>query len=198
MAATYEVQIVNTTHAQPLSPPALLLHDASVVMWQVGSPASTGLEILAEGGTADDFVTQATVIDSAIGSGSIDPGGSTTLTVEGELNNLFMTVTSMLVNTNDAFTGTAGLYVGSLEVGQSEDLLAPIYDAGTEANTETAATVPGPAAGGEGYNAARDDVDFVAHHPGVVTQADGLTDSALEGIHRFDNGGMLITVTRTQ
>ena len=198
VAATFEVEIVNTTHAQPLSPPAVLLHNATVVTWQVGAPASESLEVLAEDGNPEDLVAQDTMIDSVAGSTIIEPGDSVTLTVEGELNDLFLTVASMLVNTNDAFTGTAGWYVGMLEIGQSEELLAPVYDAGTEANTETAATVPGPAAGGEGFNAARDDVNFVAHHPGVVTQADGLTGSALEGIHRFDNGAMLVTVTRAQ
>ena len=198
VAATFEVAIANTTHAQPLSPPAVLLHNATVVAWQVGSPASEGLEVLAESGDPADLIDQSTVVDSAVGSTNIAPGDSVTLTVEGELNDLFLTVAAMLVNTNDAYTGTAGWYVGMLEIGQSEQFLAPVYDAGTEANTESAATVPGPAAGGEGFNAARDDVNFVAHHPGVVTLADGLPSSALEGIHRFDNGAMLVTVTRTQ
>lgn len=198
VAATFEVKVANTTAAQPLSPPAVLLHDSTLVAWQVGASASEALEVLAEDGDPGEFVALDGVIDSVAGSVIIEPGSSITVTVEGELDDLFLTVASMLVNTNDGFTGTAGLYLGMLEVGQSEELLAPIYDAGTEANTETDATIPGPAAWGEGFNAARDDVGFVAHHPGVVTQADGLTESALEGIHRFDNGAMLITVTRTQ
>jgi len=72
------------------------------------------------------------------------------------------------------------------------------YDAGTEANSETAATIPGPAAGGEGYNSTRDDRDTVGGHPGVISADDGLTGSALDASHRFDNPVARITITRLE
>ena len=86
---------------------------------------------------------------------------------------------------------------GAREVDDVIYRLTNVYDAGTEANTEEAATLV-TAPGGEGFNAERDDVDFVAMHPGVVGNQDGLTNSALTGAHRFDNPAVKITVTRTE
>jgi len=92
------------------------------------------------------------------------------------------------VNTNDAITGINGASIADLQPGESMTWRAIAYDAGTEANTELAAHIPGPAGGGEGFNAARDDVaDRVAMHSGVVGQDDGNAASDLTGQHRFDN-----------
>jgi hypothetical protein len=104
----------------------------------------------------------------------------------------------MLVNTNDAFSGFNAMDIANLEVGESISLRTGSYDAGTEKNSESMASIPGPAAGGEGYNEARDDVDFVAMHPGVVSMDDGLMSSALTQAHRFDNPTLAITFTRTE
>lgn len=195
--AMFEVSITNLTANQPLSPPAAMLHQSSTPLWQVGGIASDGLENLAESGSPAEFVSESTAAASATGSGIIMPGESTVLEVSALYNaELSLTVATMLVNTNDAFTGVTAWQVGDLSAGDYHKVLAPIYDAGTEANSETAASIPGPAGGGEGFNATRDDFDYVARHPGVVTSDDGLTTSALNESHRFDNGAMLITVTR--
>lgn len=195
--AHFAVTITNTTHNQPLSPPAVLLHDDSYRGWAIGATASDGLEVLAESGDPDDFIAEALALDSDRADGVLMPGHQVTLDVMAEADAaLALTVTTMLVNTNDAFAGVTGWTVGTLAVEDSLKVLAPVYDAGTEANTETLASIPGPAAGGEGYNATRDDVDYVARHPGVVSHDDGLPDSALDQSHRFDNGAMVVTVTR--
>jgi len=77
-------------------------------------------------------------------------------------------------------------------------LTAPIYDAGTEQNSEIAATIPGSAAEGKGFNIARNAVNFVARRSGIVSQDDGFGGSALDQSHRFDNTAMRVIVTRTQ
>ena len=104
----------------------------------------------------------------------------------------------MMVNTNDGFTGLSALDVSSLAVGDSLIRTTVAYDAGTEANTEAAGTIPGPADGGEGFNEARDDVNFVARHPGVVTNEDGLSSSVLSPEHKFDNPLAKVVITSTQ
>ena len=104
----------------------------------------------------------------------------------------------MLVNTNDAFTGVTAKDISNLAVNESISLLTSSYDSGTEKNSELMATIPGPAAGGEGYNEMRDDVDYVAMHPGVVTKDDGLAQSVLTQDHRFDNPTLSITITRVE
>ncbi len=65
----------------------------------------------------------------------------------------------MLVNTNDAFTGMTAINISDLAIGDNITMLAVAYDAGTEGNSEVAETIPGSAGGGEGFNAARNDVD---------------------------------------
>ena len=58
--------------------------------------------------------------------------------------------------------------------------------------------IPGPAGGGEGFNANRDDeADRVSMHSGVVSQDDRLASSALTEQHRFDNPVARVRIERT-
>ena len=102
----------------------------------------------------------------------------------------------MLVNTNDAFAGKGGIDLNALALGEQVTMNLPVYDAGTEGNNELAGTIPGPADGGEGFNAARDDVNVVSRHSGVVTNIDGYADSVLDESHRFDTPVARLTVRR--
>jgi hypothetical protein len=86
--------------------------------------------------------------------------------------------------------------VSNLAEGDSISMRTHAYDAGTEANTEAQGTIPGPADGGEGFNSAREAMDKVAMHPGVVGNDDGLSSSVLDSTHKFDNPLMMVTITR--
>ncbi len=111
---------------------------------------------------------------------------------------LQFSVSTMLVNTNDAFTGLNSMDVETLPVGGSISVDGIAYDAGTEADTEEAIHIPGPAGGGEGFNALRDDVaDQVSMHSGVVSQDDGFATSDLSEQHRFDNPVVRVRIERT-
>jgi hypothetical protein len=127
------------------------------------------------------------------------------LTVPADrLAGMRLSAASMLGNTNDGFSGLAGQPLEMLAVGASASYRLLSYDAGTERNTESADTVPGPAtqaSGGkrEGFNPARDDVVNMVHlHPGVVSKDDGLATSALTQAQRWDNPVALLTVKRVQ
>lgn len=198
VVATYTVTLTNVMNAQPLSPPAVILHGNDYAGWAIGSAASAGLEVLAESGSPTDFIAEATTaLGSNAGTAPIGSGNALTLEVTGEWSEaLALTVVTMLVNTNDAYAGTTGLNISGLEVGESLSLLAPIYDAGTETNSETEGTIPGPADGGEGFNAARETHDFVTRHPGVVTQDDDYAESVLTQAHKFDQGAYVIKIER--
>jgi len=201
--ASYEVTVTNLSEAQPLSPPALVLHRSGYHLWQVGNAASDGLEQLAEGGATSALLAEAkaspgvkaTAADSAV----ILPGMQSSVIIDSvHDDDLALSLAAMLVNTNDGFAGLDAQRVGDLGVHGRRSIDVVAYDAGTEANSESAATVPGPAAGGEGYNSTRDDRNTVGGHPGVISADDGLSGSALSAVHRFDNPVARITITRLE
>jgi len=200
--ATYSVKVTNVSSNQPLSPTAVVFHNGSYSAWEIGAAVTDGLEVLAEGGDPSAFLAEAgtysDVMATAAGMGAVGPGGSDTVTATVPKNtDLRVSVVTMLVNTNDAFTGVNGSAVGALSVDDSITIYANVYDAGTESNDESMGTVPGPAAGGEGFNASRNDRDFATGHGGVVTADDGLAGSALNESHRFVGPVAKLTVTRT-
>lgn len=192
----YEVTLTNATAGQILSPPAVVLHTSGYHAWRIGDSASLGLEMLAEGGASADFMAEfAMQHDSASASMPLAPGGSTSIMVVADAgSDVSITVASMLVHTNDAFTGTTAWSLDGLMAGESAQRLLPVYDAGTETNSETQASMPGM--GGEGFNAERKDFGKVAMHPGVVSAIDGLPTSALDVSHLFDQGVLLATIKR--
>ena len=202
---TFEVSVSNLTNGQPLSPIAVIAHSDGYEAFSVGMPATAGLEELAEGGDTAAFIAEADaaaeVIATMTGAGPIPPGGSETVSFEIEetmVDGLELTVMTMLVNTNDAFSGANALGIESLAVGASMQVRGIAYDAGTEADTEAATDIPGPTGNGEGFNAARDDgADAVTMHPGVVTRDDGFAESDLTQEHRFDNPVVQVVITRT-
>lgn len=203
--ATFEIDVTNATNGQPLTPVAVVAHTSDFHPWTLGSAASTGLEMLAEGGDVSQFLADAdadmNVKETASSeNGPFGPGVTETVMIKVKKpgKDLQISVAAMLANTNDAFTGIANVAVGDLKKGDSMSMLARVYDAGTEGNSESASSMPGPAAGGEGFNATRDDTDFVSIHAGVVTADDGLTASALTEAHRWLGPAAKITITRTK
>ncbi|WP_455208100.1 spondin domain-containing protein [Kaarinaea lacus] len=202
--AIYEIAVTNVTNGQPLTPIAVVAHTAGYQPWVLGNAASTGLEMLAEGGDVTQFIADADADASVVATvsstnGPFGPGATESVMVDlMPSSSLQISVAAMLANTNDAFTGLANVAVGDLAMGHSMSMMAHVYDAGTEGNSETVATMPGPAAGGEGFNAVRDDTDFISIHAGVVTADDGLATSALNEDHRWLGPAAKITITRIQ
>ncbi len=202
--ASFDVSVTNLTGAQPLSPVAVIAHQDGYAVFVVGVSATVGLEELAEGGDNTALLSEAdadaNVVATASGAAPIGPAGSETINIEvleTDLPDLLISVSTMLVNTNDAISGINSVAVGDMAVGDVVSLRAIAYDSGTEANTELAGEIPGPAGGGEGFNAARNDrVDMVAMHSGVISQDDGLATSDLTGQHRFDNPVSQIRIER--
>lgn len=196
---SYSLSVTNLTANQPMSPIALLFHTDKVMPWAAGQPASVALEKLAEGGDATDFDSLAGVNNRLSGSAPLAPGKTEDFSFEVQPADIKMlSVASMLVNTNDAFTGVQKIDLANFHLGESKKYRTMAYDAGTEANSEERGTMPGPVDGGEGFNSARNDVNWVHVHPGVISSDDGLANSLLKYSHRFDNPVAIITVTRTR
>jgi len=199
---TYEISVSNVTANQPFSPIAVILHTSGYQAWVDGEAASTALEILAEAGDNSSLLSTArdhsAYLASDSGAGVIGPGNNESIQLEIDAQNgVNLSVVSMLVNTNDAYTGINASSLTSLASGESVSYNTPVWDAGTESNNEAAGTIPGPADGGEGFNAARsDNSDRVRFHSGVISNQDGLSSSVLTADHRFDNPSAVITITR--
>jgi len=203
--ASFDVTVTNLTNAQPLSPVAVIAHQDGYAFFSVGSPATAGLEEMAEGGDNSALLAEADadamVIATGSGAAPIGPAASETVTIElldRERPGLRFSVGTMLVNTNDAFTGLNAMQVETMAVGDVLTIQGIAYDAGTEADSELATDIPGPAGSGEGFNAARDDqADQVAMHAGVVSRDDGFAASDLTEQHRFDNPVVQVRISRT-
>ncbi len=204
---SYRITLTNTTAAQPFSPVAVVLHNGSWSSFTLGRAASVELEMLAESGDNSALIAAAesteNVFRAASGVGDIAPGTSQSVELEvteSQIAALSLSLVTMLVNTNDAIAALNLVDISALDANDSMRVNALSYDTGTEANSETAATMPGPAAAGgaqEGFNANRDDVrDAVFVHAGVVTADDGLTNSALNSVHRWDHPAIQVRIER--
>jgi hypothetical protein len=206
VAMKYSVKVTNLTPGQPFAPAALVLHTANYKAFEVGMAASLGLEKLAEGGDPTAFLAEAlsnrATYTTAKGLGMILPGASETLMAEVSLisadrDMVHLTLITMPANTNDAFTGINSINLSKMAVNETIIMDTVAYDAGTEKNTENAATIPGLAGGGEGFNPMRDDSpSLVLMHSGVITKDDGLASSTLSDAHRWDNPVARISITR--
>lgn len=193
----YSIKIINLTNAQPLSPPAALLHQPTFSAWSVGLAASEELEQLAEGGDSSGLLALQPGASKYSADAPLLPGETISFTLKtGNQTLTRLTLAGMLVNTNDAFSGINAMELDKLESGHTHVVYTHALDAGTETNSELAGTIPGPADGGEGFNMARNDITpVVTYHGGVVSQNDGHGSSVLTEAHRFDGPVLRVEIT---
>lgn len=199
---TYTITVSNLTNNQPLSPITAIVHSNNYNLYTIGNPASASLEKLAESGDNSEYLAikdnNDNVYDAVSGSGIIAPGNSESVSITSPNELAYLSIASMLVNTNDAFIAERSQKISTLVKGDSITLMLNVFDSGTEANSETATTIPGPAGGGEGFNEQRNDTNNqITVHAGVVTATDGLTTSTLNATHRFTNPAAKLTITRS-
>jgi hypothetical protein len=167
---SYEVAITNETAAQVFTPLLVVSHDPTIQVFQTGQPADEPLEMLAESGDTAPLMAALTaspmVMDVQDVGAVLPPGDSVTVTVMADASFHRISVVAMLVPTNDAFVAVNAVDIS----GGSVNVRALAYDAGTEANDELCANIPGPpnVCGGEGFNASRKNAEgFVHVHRGI-------------------------------
>lgn len=143
----WQVTITNLTPAgsQPLSPPLLVVHSNRADVWSVGTIATHAVAAIAEDANNAPAVSALTgypgVLRVQTGAGGpIPPGASRTYSVQTRGHFDRLTVLTMLVNTNDGFTGLDSLHVH----GHGTTLSTDAYDAGSERNNERMGYIPGP------------------------------------------------------
>lgn len=186
--ATYRVTIENTNSGfQPLSPAGVAIHSRWADVWSVGAPASAAVAAIAEDANLAIFVETysgvAGVRSSEASPGPFGPGTEVSFEVEGRRNDR-LSLVSMLVNTNDAFTGLDSVRLGNRPV----ELEVGAYDAGTEVNNELASHIPGPVGGNPFVRDPEGGV--VTPHPGIVGQPGGIDP----GTYDWDDPVARITI----
>jgi hypothetical protein len=200
-AHTYRVTIRNLTSGQPLSPPVVATHRGDDELFEVGEPASVGVREIAENGNnapilafleANPFGTISDFDSSSVPLFPEDtPGGSeppnppdfpdeVSLTLTADKHARQLSVVTMLVCTNDGFTGVNGLRLPK-KVGQSVTVRTNGYDAHTEVNDEDLAHIVPPcqligvSSGEPGMdvsNPALAEGGVIAHHEGIKGGSD--------------------------
>jgi hypothetical protein len=152
--AEFEVILENLTPAtgegssQPFSPPVLATHKSRMKLFKVHRYASDELRQIAEdavnGPMVEKLKNSKKVFDVIEGTEVIFPDGSVSFNITAKRGYHKLSLVSMLVNTNDAFTGISGARLP--RYGEKVYYLYA-YDAGTEKNTEMTDHIPGPCCG---------------------------------------------------
>ena len=190
-SAEYELTLENLSPAgsQPLSPPVFAVHSPSFRLFHIGGYASSELAQVAQDSFNDPLVSllddSPKVLNVVVG-GLIVPGSSGTYNISAEGNYMKLSMVTMLVNTNDGFTG-----VDKLQLPQkgTKSYYLRAYDAGSEENTELEAHIPGPCCGNafEG-NSTSEKIRF---HNGIAGIGDLDPD-----IYGWDEPVARLTITR--
>jgi spondin N len=170
---TWNVTVTNLTRpgSQPLSPPLFVVHSSRADVWSLGAIASHPVAAIAEDANNEPAESALADLPGVLhvftGAGeAIPPGASRTYEVETSGRHNRLSLLTMLVNTNDAFTGLDSLRVG----GRGAALSTQAYDAGSERNNEDADFIPGPCCGNPFV---RDpEGELIRMHPGIAGTGD--------------------------
>ena len=193
---TFEVVVTNLTRGQIISPAVVATHTRELdPLFVLGLPASDELVGVAEDAVLDPLIDALSDdpnvkdVQTIVGAaGPIMPGESASVIVDagGRFRNV--TVVGMLVTTNDAFfalNGVPGPRRGSATH------RAPAYDAGSEANNENCAYIPGPPCGNAGVRMTERAEGYVHIHAGIHGIAD-----LVPATHDWRNPVAKITIRR--
>ncbi len=209
-AQQLEVTVTNLTQGMYYTPLLVSAHPASTSLYALGQPATSALQMMAEGGDISGLSAMLTTanannIENPAG-GLLAPTMSTTAMLTTTEGNDYLSLVAMILPTNDGFVGLNSWKIPT-EVGTYTFTLNA-YDAGTEANDEviTGGGAPGvagiPAApGGDGgtggSGVAMTETNTNVHiHPGNLGDDDltGGKSDLSNTVHRWLNPVARVTV----
>ena len=213
---TYRVTIVNLTSGQAFTPVVAATHNRRTDVFEVGEPASLGVQQIAENGDlaplVDALSTDTDVSDLVVGQAPLVPEArvgptgfpnATTFMISTDARADRLSYVAMLICTNDGFSGLDSVRL-PVKKDRPETFLTNGYDAGTEINTEQFADIVPPCQGligaispngtpGTGTtNPALAEGGVITHHPNVVGTDDGLDPA----VHGWEDPVLQVTVTR--
>ncbi|MBI4179175.1 spondin domain-containing protein [bacterium] len=164
----YAVTITNVTRGQVITPPVVMSHTEDFRLFTPGAPAIAELVTLAEEGAVDPLLdvlaTRPEVFEARAAGDVLMPGASVTIEIMAPGTYRHVTAVGMLATTNDAFFAVRGVEAprrGERSVG------AVAYDAGSEANSELCAFIPGPPCGSAGARDTAAAEGYVHVHAGI-------------------------------
>ena len=210
----YDVTIKNLTHTQPFTPAVIATHRSNAELFATGKTASPEIRNVAENGDVPGLVqwwhdnADASQVAVAFGGGEhppIMPGESFTITIVADRGADQLSIASMLICTNDGFTGGAGLPLPRA-FGETATYMARAYDAGTERNTEDFADLVPPCQALRGVSS--DDAGtgmsnpelaedrMIARHAGI--HGDLPTSDLTVEAHGWDVDAPVMQITVTQ
>jgi len=225
--ADYRISITNVTSGQPMSPPIVATHKSQGALWHVSDPASTGVREIAENGNngpmLDDLRLRrirGSIYDyqqltsSPMLPGPLVPAGrpgsatfpaSVTGRIRADLRTApRLSFVSMLVCTNDGFTGVDGVRLPRKR-GRSISVNAIAYETRTERNTEVFADIMPPCQGLIGPRSPSGAPGSATSNPslaetGVIIPHGGITGGAEldRSVHGWGNPVSKITIKRVR
>lgn len=215
MAADYQVTITNLTSGIHFTPLIASAHSPSVAMFTSGSAASAEMQAIAEGGNVAPMAALLESVGASVatGEGLLAPGATVTLMLQdsGTEGNTVLSVSGMLLPTNDGFVGLNSVHLPGASGPASMSWNANGYDAGTEANDELVGSgapgeagfpapppVVGTGTGVGGHGIPTSIEGFVHIHRNVLgdLDANGGRSDINAAVHRWLNPVARITVTR--
>ncbi|MCG7928278.1 MAG: spondin domain-containing protein [Candidatus Thiodiazotropha taylori] len=212
IAQDLTISITNQTHGTYFTPLLVSAYAGGNHLFQIGETATANLQAMAEGGDISGLAADMAAIDANSvenpAAGLLAPGTTTTFDLATDEGNDYLSLTAMLLPTNDGFVGINALHLPTTPGTYTYRLNA--YDAGTEANNEVvngagapgALGVPADPGGSNGSGASgvtTTEANPVVHiHRGVLgdTDATGGTSDLDSRVHRWLNpvANLVITV----
>jgi len=213
LARGVEVEITNLTNGLYFTPLLVAAHDRDTHLFQAGTMASDNLQLMAEGGNISGLEEDVDVAGGKYvanpAGGLLAPGASATTTLKTKgRHNAYLSITGMLLPTNDGFVGLDALMIPKKKGTYTYMLNG--YDAGTEGNDELLVlgsgmpNIPGIPAdpsmadGKLGTGVPGADHNTTVHiHRGVLGDMDptGGPSDLDSSVHRFNNPVAKVVVT---
>jgi len=205
------ITVTNLTQGLHFTPIITAAHASDDHIFMVGSSATAELQAMAEGGDISGLVSMLSNADADTNEnpagGFLAPGMSTTYMLTNEAANTHLSMTTMILPSNDGFVGLDGWEIPT-EAG-TYTIMLNAYDAGTEANNELingggapgVLGIPGAPSGGSGTNGSgvtETESNTMIHiHRGTIGDDDtsGGTSDLNNSIHRWLNPVAKLTVT---
>ena len=137
-AQQLDITVTNLTQGMYYTPFLVAAHNADMSLYTLGEAATSELQMMAEGGNITGLSAMLTNANADMvlnpAGGLLTPAMSFTTSLDTQDGNMYLSLVSMLLPTNDAFAGVNAWKIPT-EAGTYTFTISA-YDAGTEANDE--------------------------------------------------------------